>query len=584
MDHIDIKSIVSYSNPSWVGYWADWQKWRLCALGGEAFRDRYLTQFSRREDENDFQVRRQMSPIPTFAKAAVTEIRNAIYQRLTDVTRVGGSQSYQDAVTGLHGGVDQRGSSMGAFLGVKVLTDLMVMGKIGIFVDAPKAVGPTMKDAIGARPYLYAYSVEDIINFTCNDPAEPSEFQALLVRDTVMEYSGVTLLPTTITERYRHMWLDAGQVMVQYYDKEGNSITEPERLELTRIPFVLLDLGDSLIKDVADHQIALLNLSSSDLNYALKANFPFYTQQEDLRAAGSHLKQVETATGTATAGGQGSANKDVAVGVTQGIRYDLKTDRPGFINPSSEPLKASLELGANLKQEIRELVNLAVMTLATRASAESKSIDNQGLEAGLSYIGLVLENAERKVAEFWAAYEERNESKRQLPTIRYPDRYSLKTDADRIKEANDLSKLMQSVPGQTVKREIAKSIVQSLLGGKVNVDTIAKINTEIQDTPYTTSDPNTILQAVEKGLCGEETGSLALGFGPDEYKQAQKDHSARVARIAEAQGINSDPAARGVKDLSANANAGNQEKKTATDVTMNDTTKSTQRGPAAEVK
>ena len=33
-------------------------------------------------------------------------------------------------------------------------------------------------------------------------------------------------------------------------------------------------------------------------------------------------------------------------------------------------------------------------------------MDNQGLEAGLSYIGLVLESAERRIAEFWAAYED----------------------------------------------------------------------------------------------------------------------------------------------------------------------------------
>ena len=34
-------------------------------------------------------------------------------------------------------------------------------------------------------------------------------------------------------------------------------------------------------------------------------------------------------------------------------------------------------------------------------------MDNQGLEAGLSYIGLLLESAERQIAEIWAAYEER---------------------------------------------------------------------------------------------------------------------------------------------------------------------------------
>ncbi len=44
-------------------------------------------------------------------------------------------------------------------------------------------------------------------------------------------------------------------------------------------------------------------------------------------------------------------------------------------------------------------MNLAVSSLAVRASAESKAMDNQGLEAGLSYIGLLLDIAERQIAE-----------------------------------------------------------------------------------------------------------------------------------------------------------------------------------------
>ena len=75
-------------------------------------------------------------------------------------------------------------------------------------------------------------------------------------------------------------------------------------------------------------------------------------------------------------------------------------------------------------------------------------MDNSGLEAGLSYIGLVLEGAERRIADYWAAYEEKNPAKRQLPVIEYPDRYSLKTDDDRIEEAGKLSKLMGEVPGR----------------------------------------------------------------------------------------------------------------------------------------
>ncbi len=123
---------------------------------------------------------------------------------------------------------------------------------------------------------------------------------------------------------------------------------------------------------------------------------------------GAHLKHAATADGTATSGGQGAADANIKVGATHGRTYDKGMNPPAFINPSAEPLRASLELQDRLKRDIRELVNLAVSSLAVRASAESKAMDNQGLEAGLSYIGLLLESAERQIAEFWAAYEERN--------------------------------------------------------------------------------------------------------------------------------------------------------------------------------
>ena len=224
---------------------------------------------------------------------------------------------------------------------------------------------------------------------------------------------------------------------------------KPLELKIKRIPFILLDIGESLIKDAAHAQIAMLNLSSSDVSYALRSNFPFLTKQEDMRAAGAHLKQYDTADGTAMAGGQPSQLKDSRVGVNQGLVYDANMERPGFINPSSEPLKASLMLQDKLEQDIRKCVNLAIQTLATRASAESKQMDNQGLEGGLSYIGLVLENAERLISEYWAAYESIKPENRQIATVKYPDRYSLKTDSDRIRESNELSGLMSKVPGQT---------------------------------------------------------------------------------------------------------------------------------------
>jgi hypothetical protein len=587
--------IIDSRHPSFHVNTFDWEKWRLSYEGGEAFRERYLKQLSSREDAPDFARRKDMTPIPTFAKSAIRDIRNAIFQRMRDIMRVGGSEKYRRAINGLDLGVDRRGSTMNAFLGMKVLEDLLVMGRVGVFVDSSVVSGDTLADARDARPYLYSYAVEDILSWSCTRPEEPSEFQSILLRDTCLNFDERTMLPLTTFQRYRMMWIDknTGLVNLQFYDQNGREIDRdgqptlaPTVLELTRIPFAMIDIGESLMKDVCEYQIAILNLVSTDVNFAVNANFAFYTEQRDLGRKGGHLKHVSSADGTSTAGGQGSNDEDIKVGATQGRAYDKNMDRPGYIHPSPEPLQVSIQLQEKLEADIRKLVNLAVVSVATRTSAESKSLDNQGLEAGLSYIGLKLESAERLISEFWAAYEDKVPSRRDIPLIKYPDRYSLKTDSDRIEEATMLAALMFKVPGREVKREIAKLIVQTLLGGKVNVETIDKITAEIQDAKYLTSDPTTIIQAVQAGLAGEQTGSIALGFQDDEYLQARKDHAERVARIAESQGIGNgnqggsgDPASRGVPDLSANpSGAGADEKAASRDTTLRDNTKPPVRG------
>jgi len=583
-------SLVDSRHPGYLSGMTDWEKWRRTYEGGDSFRDSYLERFSNREDQADFATRKAITPVPAFAKAAINDIRNAIYQRLRDVVRKGGSDVYQAAVNGNNLGVDHRGSTMNAFLGVKVLTELLVMGRVGVYVDHPFVPADATLAAVRRpAPYLYKYDIEDILSWTCSKPDSPSEFQALLLRDTTMQYDQSSLLPTLTAQRYRYLRIDpsTGKVRLQFYNLNKEPVDqfgEPGgeiQLELDRIPFVMLDIGGSLIKDVCQQQIALLNLGSSDVNYALRSNFPFYIEQRDLKAKGAHLKISATADGTATSGGQGAADEDVQIGVTHGRYYDKQMNPPGFIAPPSEPLRVSLELQDRLKRDIRELVNLAVSSLAVRVSAESKAMDNQGLEAGLSYIGLLLESAERQVAEFWAAYEERNPSKREVATIKYPERYSLKSDADRIKEAQELQKLMGAVPGRRVKRELAKGIVQALLGGKISLDDLGAINREIDTTNYTNSDPQTIILAAQAGLVGEKTGSIALGFDDDEYLAARQDHLARIKRIAEAQGMEKgggDPAARGVPDLSADPNAGAEEKAASRNTDLRDTTAPRVRG------
>lgn len=595
--------IIDVRHPSIAYDSAFWYEWRECYDGGYYYVQQNLKKFSERESDNDYYSRMDITPTPTYAKAAVNDIRNSIFQRMRDIIRKGGSKDYKKAAAGELGGVDLRGTSMNAFVGIDVLTELLVMGKVGVFVDAPKSQGDTLADVNGVRPYLYRYKVEDILSWSCTKPEEPTEFQALLLRDRGLDYITHDLdaieLPSGEYERYRLLWIDKedGFVRVQFYDVNGDPIDsdgneqlieEPTRLALRRIPFVLFDIGDSLLKDVVYHQAALLNLTSSDVAYALKANFPFYVEQQDMRAVGDHLKHGANPDGTATTGGQRAMGREMRVGPTHGRIYDIRAQEPSFIHPSPEPLEASLKLQEKLEDDIRKLVNLAVQNKIGRrvTSAEALKMSDQGLEAGLSYIGLVLESGERKLADHWAAYEERQVKNRNIATIKYPDRYSLKTDKDRIEEATDLAKLMFTVPGITVKKELSKDIVTSLLGGKIDVDTMDKIFTEIDKAEYTTSDPEVIIRSKEAGLVGEQTASMALGFSEDEYLQARKDHADRAARILLAQTSAKEqvadaekPGARGVEDISAEpVQEGKEERKQAVDTTLKESTKKPQRG------
>ena len=594
-------TLTDIRHPNYLYNSAEWLEWRYTYSAGDEFVNRYLQKFSTREDTNDFNDRKSLTPIPGFAKAAVNDVRNAIYQRMHDVTRRGGSINYQLAVQGNNGGVDLEGTGMDAFLGFNVLTELLVMGRVGVYVDSPTLTGPSVADTEGIQPYLYMYQIEDILSWKMAPPSHKSEYKSILLRDRIIDYNapldslvGTSIeLPCGETERYRLVWIndDTGKVNVQFYDLDSQPInpetgldgdTGPIELNLDRIPFVMFNIGSSLLKDVSKHQIALLNLTSSDVAYALKSNFTFYTEQADLRSIGSHLKMGQSGDNTASGGGQGGLPLEAQVGVTQGRAYAMGADRPMFINPSSEPLEASMKLQEKLEDGIRKLVNLAVSNKTGRPiSGDSKEMDNQGLEAGLSFIGLVLETGERKISSYWSAYESITVESREIALISYPARYSLKKDVDRVLEAEKLSTLMTTIPGRKIKRELAQVIVATLLAGKISAEDLEDINTEIKMTGYTTSDPEIIIKATEAGLVGEQTASKALGFDDDEYLIARKDHEIRIRRIkvSQTQGEGAGmEQARGDTDFSVDPKTGEDEKIEAKDTTLSDTKNKPVRG------
>lgn len=577
-------AINDLRHPQYVMNQLSWEKWRLTYLGGERFLRRYMKKHSKREDDTDYRERLAVSYVPAFAKSAVNEVKNSIFQRISDVTRVGGAESYVSAMCGLKGGVDLHGSTMNAFIGRDILPELLTMAKVGVYVDMPPIEGATQADRLGKRPYMYWYKAEDIRSWSFQDErnGDPTEFRSLLLRDNAYNYEKEWVLPTSVSTTYRHMWIgEDGYVHVQFFDSEGVGLYPRGvengkiiRLEIRKIPFVMMTLSDSLLADVADYQITLLNLASTDIAFALRANFPFYTEMVDWRTRSPYVKDgqgstitnsiVEPAAGE-LAGFYGqptnivnqSNAREIPLGIGSGREYPLGTERPGFIHPSPEPMKVSMEKQKQLKEEIRQLVALAITSLQPRpASAESKDLDNQGLEAGLSYIGLELEHGERKIAEFWAMYEGGD-----APTVQYPTQYSLLTDAERLAKGKELKEMMPNVPSLTYQKEIAKEIAVITVGGKVSHETMVKIKQEIDEAKVVVTDPEVIAIDLEAGLVSTKTASRARLYPPGEDEAAKIDHADRLERIAASQGETAgNPGARGVPDLAGDTKGGKAEK------------------------
>lgn len=549
--------LTSSTHPDFLFMMHEWEKFRYIYEGGDWFIKKYLKKFTEREKAEAFELRKAITPTPSFSSAAVTDVKNAIFQRMVDISRVGGPETYQQAVVGRMGGVDLNGSTMNNYIGQEVLPELLFMGKVGLYVDMPQLGSDlNINQTRNVHPYVYKYQTEHIRNWTLHREHDSVEFDALLLHEWYMKLDE-NGLPASRAERYRLLRREDGVVTVRFFDTsegqvdlDGQPSTEPYVLGIKRIPFVLFELNQSLLHDTANHQIALLNMESSDVNYSLLANYPFYTEQADNKFQSGYLKGAED--------GKEGESKEIEVGATQGRQYGKGLDRPDFIHPSPEPLKASMEKQKNLKDDIRTLINLALSNTRPRyASAESKELDERGLESGLSYIGLVLEQGERQIASLWSDYE----GTEQVADVHYPERYSLRSDADRREEASKLKDLQLVVPSHTYQKEISKKIADILLGTTVTSERLEEIHREIEEAKYITSDPDIIHGDVEKGLVSNDLASIARGYPEGEAEKAAIDHAERTKRIAMAQAtVNSDAGARGVSDNSGDPDAGKKEK------------------------
>jgi hypothetical protein len=557
-----MEKIAELTHPEYRRYFDDWEKWRLTYEGGDGFVEEYLKKYSDRENDTDFADRKDITNIPTFAKAAVNDVKDAIFQRISDVTRAGGSQSYTDSVRGRAGGVDLAGTTMNSFIGISVLPELLTMGKVGVFTDMPREVGSTLIEQKDKRPYIYYYRVENILNWEVSK-YDNTIFTKLLLRDNIYVTDEDTGLPNNIEARYRFMYVEDGHVIVELYDLNSNRVGETIVLNLPVIPFTLFEISDSLLRDTASYQIALLNLASSDMSYATKSNFPFYVEQFDPRVDNLYRRPqghnvVNTGEDSVQIVQAGERDDSVAaksyeleVGATIGRRIPRGLELPQFINPSSEPLEASMAKQEILKKDIKLLTKLAVSDLSPKmASAESKDYDERGLEAGLSAIGLELERGERLIAKFWHMFEGSDKE----TTVTYPQKYSLQSDKDKRDEAKDLLGTTKTISSATYRKEVFKEVADITLGTKVSMDTLAKIKKEI-DSSEVIVDPEELHRDIELGLIDLEAASQAKGYPKGSVDKAAVDHAERVARIADSQAK-----ARGVDEMGGISNVSREEK------------------------
>lgn len=536
-------------HPEYAERVTEWQKWRFIMNGGADFLEEYVKQFSSAEDSTDFENRKAITPVAGFAKAAIKDVNNAIFQRMHAIRRKGGTDSWKASWKGQRGGVDLNGSSMNHFIGTEILLELLSMGKVGIYVDNFSFVeGRTKMEAGTQHPYIYSYKAEEIRNWEWYIRGHERKLKRLLLRINEDILDPDTHLINGYNELYRLFVEQDGIVLVQTYNGKGEPVTQdgeptlydPIELKISQIPFVVLELQSSLLQDIANHQIALTNAESADIGYILRSNVPLYVEQYD--------QNFEASRGWTESDDNSTENYDQTetrtMGASDGVRYPKGTAQPAFINPSPEPIQVSMAKQKALKDDIRVLVNLAVTNTKSRfASAESKQMDERGLESGLSAIGLELEHAEGSVARLWSEYESSTEEVK----VGYPERYSLRSDEDRRKDAEQLARTAVDVSSHVFRKEIHKEIAEIMLAGKVADETLDKIMREIDKSDYPTANPEEVRSDVEIGLISRGYASHAIrGYPEDEAPKAKAEKL--EAELARAKAQTKDAGARGLEN------------------------------------
>lgn len=510
----------------------EYKIWRLIKNGGEDFVEEYLI---KREQESDteFTERKDLTPDPGVAASAIEDVKNAFAPRM-DVVRSGGHETYQSMVKGLLGGVDGKYTTQDDFLRSEILPELLYMGKVGVLVLNTNP--PTV-------PYCRVYRAEDIWNWNYTG----NVLTKLVLNEEVVKTDEEGLPDGDPLPIHRIFTLD-GNVTMTITDRDDNPLNENlepgEYSETIAVPEITMAIYEmpSLLRTIDRYQIAYLNLESSDLAWLRRANMTIYTEQgSSLDGLKRKKKEEDT---------EDQDTPKITIGDTIGRRYPPNMERPKFIAPPTDPIEVSMKKQKQIEDRIKDILKTKLSELKM-ASAESLTLRERGLEAGLSAIGSVLRGGDIKTAIFIHMYL----GSEDYPTVSYPLKYELRTEADRLESVTSLKKMQKQIGPLTAKKEIEKIICQVILESRVPNQVYRTIIQEIDNSTVGIYDPEELNKLVDSGIISHELASQLIGAPPGDYEKAAEEHKERIVAIKQAQSTS------GVPDESPDPTLDEKEKK-----------------------
>ncbi len=538
--------LIDIRHPVWSDCHADWMTYRLVYEGGAAFIDAFLLKYSRREGKSVFAQRKELTYNPSHTTTCLNMYRDAMMSKSHEIIRTG-DPVYKEIVSK---NVDQSNNSMDSFMGLQFIPWLMAQQRRFIIVDAPPKAEGTTKDEDKGRPFIWAVNAENVLawkmeagKFTkililemaeCEDPATG------LAVGTEIQYRYMELVPAgtgeiQVSKDYSFTPVSANEdcVMVRLLDPNGKDKVEPYALDIPRVPVVMGELVESMVKNSSKIQIGLLNLNSTDMMFLFKGNFPLYVENRDkaqrvippraTKKAVRNMEKVDLEDREVDEDDTSHEKKEV--GVNDGVSYGKDLQPPSFIAPPTENCTLSMAKQEAMKAEIRVLLDMALVSMANKAlqqSGDSKEMDRVGLDKGLSYIGSVCENVERDVAEIIHLFLK----SAQKYEVKYPTDYSLKTKGERIAEANALQPSKTMIRSEKWQKKMSKSQARIVMTGSFPSAEIEEVEQDIEATVWfdESIERSTMIgQDILNGVLSKETGCELRGFPEGEFEKIEAE-------------------------------------------------------------